>query len=141
MTDATPTPAPPSSVVRAAGSDEGVDFELSLDRALLLPGRLTTGGVRITFQRGVEVRGIVASLIATEQWQYESTDHDADGHTTTHTETRRVELQRLPVELAGPGTHAVGDVLEFPLELPVPSLGPRSSGGFSVSVATGSAMI
>ena len=90
MTDATPTPAPPSSVVRAAGSDEGVDFELSLDRALLLPGRLTTGGVRITFQRGGEVRGIVASLIATEQWQYESTDHDSDGHTTTNTETRRV---------------------------------------------------
>ena len=30
MTDATPTPAPTSPVVRAAGSDEGVDFELSL---------------------------------------------------------------------------------------------------------------
>jgi len=127
MTDAIPTT--PSSGVRAAGSDGGADFEFTLDRAVLLPGRLTSGGVRITFRQGMEVRGIVASLIATEQWQWQKTSRDSAGNTTTHTETERHELQRLPVMLAGPGTHAEGAVLEFPLELPVPSLGPATFEG------------
>jgi hypothetical protein len=127
MTDATPTPPP--SAVRATGSDGGADFEVTLDRAVLLPGRLTSGGVRITFQRGIEVRAILASLIATEQWKWRKTDRDSAGNTTTHTETERRELQRLPVQLAGPGTHAAGEVLEFKLELPVPSLGPATFEG------------
>ncbi len=124
-----------SSAVRATHSDGGADFEVTLDRGALLPGRLVAGGVRIVFQQEIEVRGIVASLIATEQWMWQKTDRDSKGHTTTRTVTERVELQRLPVLLAGPGTHAAGEILEFPIALPLPPLGPATFEG-SVSRLT-----
>lgn len=124
-----------SSAVRATHSDGGVDFEVTLDRGAQLPGRLVAGGVRIVFQQGMEVRGILASLIATEQWKWQRTDRDSQGHTTTRTVTERGELQRLPVLLAGAGSHAAGEVLEFPLALPIPPLGPATFEG-SVSRLT-----
>lgn len=127
MTDVTPGPRSPG--MRAAGSDDGVDFEVTLDRAELLPGRLAAGGVRIAFQGDLQVRGILAGLIATEQWQWKRTDRDSQGHVTTRTVTERVELQRLPVRLAGPGAHTAGEVLDFPLDLPVPPLGPATFEG------------
>ena len=107
-------------------SDSGVDFRLDLDTDRLLPGRLTSGSVHIDFRDGIEVRGIVASLIATEQWQTEETTTDANGQMHTETETHKHELQRLPVMLAGPGRFAPGDTREFRVELPVPSLGPAT---------------
>ena len=127
MTDAIPAPA--SAAVRAMGTDGGVDFELTLHRRELLPGRLAAGVVRLTFQRDVEVRGIVASLIATEQWQWERTDRDSQGHTSSTTVTEREELRRLPIMLDGPATHSTGDTREFRLELPVPPLGPATFEG------------
>jgi hypothetical protein len=127
MTDATP-PASPTAV-RKTGSDGGVDFDIWLDRAELLPGRLVSGGVRISFRSAMDVRGIVASLIATEQWQWRRTDTDANGQTTTHTVTERHELQRLPAMLTGAAGHVAGEVLEFPLGLPLPPLGPATFEG------------
>ena len=127
MTDA--TPAHPPTGVRAVASDGGVDFEVRLDRADLIPGRLASGSVRLTFRDGTECRGIVASLTATEQWQWRRTDRDSEGRTTTRTVTERHELQRLPVRLAGPSTHAAGEVAEFRIELPVPPLGPATFEG------------
>jgi hypothetical protein len=114
------------TAVKATGSDGGVDFELSLERGELLPGQLTAGRVRIAFQHAIDVRGIVASLIATEKWQHRQTDRDSEGHTTTRTVTSDDELLRLPIQLAGPGNHPAGEVREFTFEVPVPPLGPAT---------------
>jgi hypothetical protein len=124
MSDA--TPSRPTPGLRLAGSDGGVAFELSLDRRELLPGQLAAGNVHLEFLRDVEFRGIVASVIATEQWQWRRTDRDANGNTTTHTVTERHELQRLPIRLEGPGSHTGGEVRDFRLELPIPPLGPAT---------------
>ena len=114
-------------------SDGGVSFQLDLDSDRLLPGRTATGRVELRFQGATEVRGIVASLVATEMWQTTETDHDADGTTRTHTETHRSELRRLPVMLAGPGSFAAGETREFKIEIPVPPLGPAT---FEANVAS-----
>jgi hypothetical protein len=127
MTDATPTPRPAG--IHLVGSDAGVDFELTMDRRELLPGQLAAGTVRLTFQHAVEFRGIVASLTATEQWQWKRTTQGANGQTTTQTVTERHELQRLPVMLEGPGSHGAGDTRDFRLELPIPPLGPATFEG------------
>jgi hypothetical protein len=66
---------------------------------------------------------------ATEQWQWKRTEHDANGQPTTHTKTERHELQRLPLQLAGPGTHVAGQVAEYRLEMPLPPLGPATFEG------------
>ena len=124
MTDATRAQRP--SGIHLTRSDAGVDFELSLDRRELLPGQLATGTVRLAFQHVVEFRGIVASLTAIEQWQWERTNRDSNGTTTTETVTERHELQRLPIRLEGPGSHGPGETREFHLELPVPPLGPAT---------------
>jgi hypothetical protein len=127
MTDAIPTPG--SAAVRTTVSNGGVDFELTMDRRELLPGQLAAGTVRLRFRRDITVRGIIASLIATEQWQWRRTQTDSKGQMTTHTVTERDELRRLPVLLAGPGTHVAGETTEFSLELPVPPLGPATFEG------------
>jgi hypothetical protein len=119
--------------VTTTRSDGGVAFQLDLDTDRLLPGRTATGRVELRFQDGTTVRGIVASLIATEMWQTTETEHDADGTTRTHTETHRNELRRMPVMLAGPGSYAAGETREFKLELPVPPLGPAT---FEANVAS-----
>jgi hypothetical protein len=124
MTD--PTPAPGPEGIRLTRSDDGVAFELAMDRRTLLPGQLATGSVRLTFQHAVEFRGIVASLIATEEWRWERTSQGANGQTTTEKVTERHELQRLPVQLEGPGSHGAGETRDFRLELPVPPLGPAT---------------
>jgi hypothetical protein len=126
MTDATSTPHPTG--VRLTGTDGGVEFELNLDRSALLPGQLAGGTVRHVFQRGMEFRGIVASLIATEQWQWQRTDRDANGTTTTHTVTETRELQRQPNRHEGPGSHAAGETRDFRLELRMTRI-PRGSCG------------
>jgi hypothetical protein len=124
MTDATPTPR--QTGIHLTGSDSGVDFELSMDRSELLPGQLATGSVHLTFRHAIAFRGIVASLTATEQWQWKRTTQGANGQTTTQTVTERHELQRLPVMLEGPGSHVTGDTRDFRLELPIPPLGPAT---------------
>jgi hypothetical protein len=124
MTDARSTPPPTG--VRVTGSDGGVDFALTMDRAEVLPGQLAGGTVHLAFQRGMEFRGILVSVIATEQWQWERTDRDASGTTTTRTVTEKHELLRLPIRLEGPGRHAAGETRDFRLELPIPPLGPAT---------------
>ena len=120
------TPRPPSAGIHLTGSDAGVDFELTMDRRELLPGHLATGTVRLIFRHGIEFRGIVASLTATEQWQWQRTKTDSNGQTTTEKVTERHELQRLPVMLEGPGRRGAGDIVDFRLELPIPPLGPAT---------------
>lgn len=112
--------------VEVSGSDSGVDFVVTLERADLLPGQLASGSVQMTFRDDRDVRGIVAALIATERWQFERTTTDANGHARTETVTERQDLQRLPVQLAGPGRYNRGQTVEFPLKLPVPPLGPAT---------------
>src|SRR6478672_1219305 len=107
-------------------SDGGVDFRLDLETDRLLPDRIATGSVHIAFGNAIEVRGIVASLIATETWQHKDTTTDADGTRHTETHTIREELQRLPVMLAGPGVFAASETRDFKVELPVPPLGPAT---------------
>jgi hypothetical protein len=124
MTDPAPTPA--QAGIRLTGSDGGVDFELTMDRRELLPGQLAIGSVGLSFRHAVEFRGIVASLIATEQWQWQRTSHDANGQVRTETVTERHELQRLPVQIEGPGSHGSGETREFALAVPVPPLGPAT---------------
>jgi hypothetical protein len=127
MTEETLEPRPAG--LTATGSDGGVDFELRLDRRELLPGQLAVGAVLLRFRHDVDFRGIVAAMIATEQWQWERTHRDANGNTSTETVTERHELRRLPVRLEGPGRHNTGETREFRLELPVPPLGPATFDG------------
>jgi hypothetical protein len=107
-------------------SDGGVAFQLDLDTDRLLPGRTATGRVELRFRDSIEVRGIVASLIATEMWQTTETEHKSDGTTSTKTETHTDELRRLPVMLAGPSRFAAGETRDFRIEVPVPPLGPAT---------------
>jgi hypothetical protein len=118
--------------VTSTRSDGDGDFRRDLDSDTLLPGRMATGRVHLDFRSPVEVRGIVASLIATEMWQHEDTDRDANGTTRTRTVTSTEELRRLPIMLAGPASYAAGERKEFPIELPVPPLGPAT---FDATVA------
>jgi hypothetical protein len=118
--------------VTSTRSDGGVVFRLDLDSDRLLPGQAATGNVRLDFQERIEVRGIVATLIATEKWQVTQTDRDADGTTSTRTVTRTEELRRLPVMLTGPGSFAAGEARDYRLEIPVPPLGPAT---FEATVA------
>jgi hypothetical protein len=115
--------------VQVSRSEGGVRLDLDLERDHVLPGRLAAGKLRLTFERDVEFRGIVAALVATEQWQWTRTDRDANGNTRTRTETERREHQRLPVMLSGPGSRSGGEVVEFPLGLPIPPLGPATFEG------------
>lgn len=112
--------------VRTTSSDGGVAFDLELERADLLPGRGAAAVVRITPQSDIEVRGIVAALIATEWWQYTSTESGPNGTSRTVTRTRREEHRRVPVQLAGAITLAAGVTVVYPFDLPVPPLGPAS---------------
>ena len=109
--------------------DGDVRFELELERADLLPGRLAAGQATLTFRGRVDLRGIVAALVATEQWQHEVTTTDGQGNTSSHVETERRELQRLPIQLADAGQYEAGQAAVFPLELPVPPLGPATFEG------------
>lgn len=108
---------------RSAG---GVDLELELERADLLPGRLAAAVLRVTSREGREIRGAYATLIGTEHWQHERTDHDANGTTRRRTVTSRDELPRVPVQLLGATTLPAGERRVIPFELPVPPLGPPS---------------
>src|SRR5262249_22733459 len=112
--------------VTTTRSDSGIDFRLDLETDRVLPGRLARGDLHMDFRDAIEVRGIVASLIATEQWQTEETTTDANGTTHTETETHRHELQRLPVMLAGSGRVEAGESRDFRVEVPVPPLGPAT---------------
>lgn len=111
---------------RFTGRDGGVAFDLELERADLLPGRSAACVLRVRPEDDVEARGILASLIATEWWQYTATESGPNGTTRTTTETRRQEHVRLPVQLVGPVRLAGGAEVVYPFDVPVPPLGPAS---------------
>lgn len=105
------------------GSNGGLDWELSLERDDLLPGRLVAGRVRATARKDVAARAIVATLRGVEHWRYETTS--SNGETTTTTvHTGREDLPAVPVRLSGPMSLATGEGIDLPFELPGPPLGP-----------------
>lgn len=107
-------------------SNGGVFWSVELERQLLLPGRAMAGTVTFTPTSGMEIRGCIAALVATEQWQYTETTSDGQGHSRTRTRTATSELQRLPVMLSGPTTLVAGEAKTYPLQIPVPPLGPAT---------------
>jgi len=113
-----------ATVVQA--ESHGVDWELRLERDDLLPGTTAKGRVTLTARDGIAGRGIVAALVATEQWRHRETYTDPQGHVQTRTVTATDELRRLPVQLSGPITLGTGERREFALDVPVPPLGPAT---------------
>lgn len=110
----------------AHADSHGVDWELDLERDDLLPGTTARGRLTIAPRGTLEARGVVAALIATEQWQYQETYTDAQGHVQSRTATKTEALQRLPVQLDGPVRMAAGERRELAFEIPVPPLGPAT---------------
>lgn len=107
-------------------SSHGVDWGVGLAGDRLLPGRLTAGTLTITTGADVDARGIVIALVAEEHWQHEETTTDGQGHVSTRTVTTRNELVREPVQVSGPVRLAAGQTRAWPIQLPVPPLGPAS---------------
>ena len=104
----------------------GVGWEIRLERDALLPGTVVKGRVMLTASGATSGRGVVAALVATEQWRHRQTYTDGQGHAQTRTVTQTEELQRLPVQLSGPITLGAGERREFGLAVPVPPLGPAT---------------
>ena len=116
-------------------SSRGVSWRIDLERDRLLPGRLVSGQVSATADGETDARRLVVTLIGVESWQHEETTTDAGGHPTTHTVTSTAELPRVPVELSGPLHLARGETRSWPVQLPVPGLGPASVEATVLSVA------
>jgi len=114
----------PKLVLRT--SSGGVDWELELDRELLLPGRLVPGRLSLRATRDVEARGLVVALQAVEHWRHRETTTDGQGHSTTRVVTSRQDLIHEPVQVRGPLRLATGEVLTADFELPVPPVGPAT---------------
>ena len=110
----------------ARNESHGLSLKLDLERDDLLPGTTARGTLTILASRGLAARRVEASLIATERWKFEQTSMDAGGHPRTQVVTKTKELQRLPVELAGPTQFAAGERRELSLEVSVPGLGPAT---------------
>lgn len=107
-------------------SSHGIDWQLELDRAGLLPGRLVAGRVTLTAGHDVEARGLLVTLRGDEHWQHEETTTDAQGHMRTETRTSHAAMPAVPVLLAAPVRLARGETQVHAFELPVPGLGPAS---------------
>ena len=107
-------------------SSHGVAWQLELDSDRLVPGRLIAGTLTVTAHDSIDARGLVAALVAMEHWQHEETTTDGQGHSSTHTVTSRNELRREPVAVSGPLQLAGGETRTFPIQMPVPPLGPAS---------------
>jgi hypothetical protein len=110
----------------AGAESHGCDWELRLERDDPLVGTTARGRVSLGARDGIAARGVIAALVATEQWRYRETYTDSQGHVQTRSVTMTDELQRLPVQLSGPITLAPGERREFDLEVPVPPLGPAT---------------
>ena len=110
----------------ARTSSGGVELELALERADLIPGRLVPGELRILASGSREIRGAFVTLVGIEHWKYEVTETDARGRTTTRVVRREADLPRVPIQIPAPTTLAAGIHHKFPFEIPVPGLGPPS---------------
>jgi len=107
-------------------SSHGVAWQATLDSDRLMPGRLTAGTITITAGDDIDARGLMAALVAVEHWQHEETTTDGQGHTSSHTVTSTNELRREPVAVSGLLRLARGEIRTFPIQMPVPPLGPAS---------------
>ena len=107
-------------------SSHGATWHVELDTDRLVPGRLTAGTITITADDEIDARGLVAALVAVEHWQHEETTTDGQGHTSSHTVTSTNELRREPVAVSGLLRLARGEMRTFPIQMPVPPLGPAS---------------
>jgi hypothetical protein len=107
-------------------SSHGITWQVALDSDRLVPGRLMAGTITVTADGEIDARGLVAALVAVEHWQHEETTTDGQGHTSSHTVTSTNELRREPVAVSGPLRLARGDTRTFPIQMPVPPLGPAS---------------
>jgi hypothetical protein len=112
--------------VRVMNESRGIGWALELDRDDLLPGRIATGTLRLSINRDVETRGLIASLVATEHWQHRETYSNGQGGTSTRTVTTRDVIAREPVQVFGPATLTKGETREIKMEIPVPPLGPAT---------------
>lgn len=117
------------------GSSGGVDWGLSLERDLLLPGRLVEGTVRLAARQAVEARGLLVTLRGEERWRYETTTVGANGQAHTERRTGTADLPTEQVRVAAPISLAAGETRELPFRLPAPPLGPPSVDAEMVSVA------
>jgi len=111
--------------IRVTNESRGVNWTLDLHRNDLLPGQLAKARVHIEVRKDIEARGLVAALIATEQWQFRRRQ-GSGSNARTVTITEHEELRRVPVMLLGPTNLRAGDVRDFDFEMPVPPLGPAS---------------
>jgi hypothetical protein len=107
-------------------SSHDATWQVELDTDRLVPGRLTAGTITVTANGDIDARGLVAALVAVEHWQHEETTTDGQGHTSSHTVTSTNELRREPVAVSGPLQLARGETRTFPIQMPVPPLGPAS---------------
>lgn len=124
------------AIVRTwTGSSGGVDWTLSLQRDVLLPGRLVEGTLRLVARHGVEARGLLVTLLGEEKWRYETTTVGANGQTRTERRTGTAQLPPEPVRVAAPISLAAGETRDIPFQLPAPPLGPPSVDAEMVSVA------
>lgn len=117
------------------GRSHGVAWRLELERDRLLPGRLVSGSVTVTADGDTEARRLVVTLVGVEAWQHDETSTDAAGHATTRTVTSTAELPKVPVELSGPLHLSAAETRTFPLQIPVPPLGPASVDGTVLRVS------
>src|SRR2546425_10262522 len=104
-----PSPKQPGLAWQA--SSGGIDWHVELDRALLIPGQLVTGRVRLLASRGVEARGLVVGLTATEHWRHRESHSDGQGHMTTRVVTTRVDVTHEPVQVRDAVGLAAGETL------------------------------
>ena len=109
----------------AQAESRGVDWRVELERDALLPGQVAKGKLHLEVSKDIEARGLVAALIATEQWQYRQR-RGSGKNARTVTVTDHEELRKVPVLLLGPTNLRAGEVRDFDIELPVPPLGPAS---------------
>ncbi len=107
-------------------SSHGVDWRLELERDQLLPGRLVAGSVSARAHGTIDGRALLVTLRAIEHWQYRVTTTDAEGHSSTHTETARRAVVTEPVQVASEVHLGPGDERTWAFEMPVPPLGPAT---------------
>jgi len=113
----------------------GVEWSVELERDGLLPGQAARGRVTFTVDHRIEARGVLAALVATEQWQYHETVSDGHGGSHTVTRTGSDQLVREPVRLLGPTGFEAGHGATIDFEVPVPALGPATFEGTVTSLA------
>jgi hypothetical protein len=109
----------------AKTNSHGIDWILELETDGLLPGRLARARVQLTAHHAVNARGLLATLIGTEKWQYAQSQPRAGGGFETRTVTDE-DSTRVPVQLAGAVVLSDGATRSFDLDIPVPPLGPAS---------------